>query len=330
MKLTRSMLLALMVCAATMVVAACGPAGENGGAENAQSEDYPNQDITLVVQAAAGGTSDLTSRTAAKIAEKELGVDIIVENRPGAAGSTAFQYVANQPPDGYTVAHTSVEIAMVEHLGYGVSPEDFEFVAQLNQLPATVVVREDSPYETFDDLIAAAKENPGQISMGNSGPGSVYHVATAAIEQETGAKFNPVPFDGAAPEVPALLGGEIDAAIVGVLEAKPNIDSGKFRGLAVLGEERDPQIRDVPTAKELGYDVVMMAWGGIGAPAGTPQNVIDTLAEAFQKAVETEEFQKTMRNAGNQPLYRGPEEFTGYVQSQSELYGNIIPKMELQ
>lgn len=322
--LVRALLLVGFLLAAT----ACGGGGQGGGSK-AGGEDYPSEDIRLIVQAQAGGTSDLVARTAAGIAEEELGTSIVVENRPGASGSIAMQYVAAQPPDGYTLAFLPVEVSMLEYLGYPVRPDNFAMVSQTNSVPATLTVRADSPYETFEDFIAAAEERPGELTVGNSGPGSIWDAARGAIQQETGFETSGVPFDGGAPAVAALVGGDIDAVSVAVGEVLPNVESGELRVLAVLDEERSPQLSDVPTARELGYDLQILAWGGIGAPADTPEEVVNTLAGAFETVVASEEFRQTLESSGNQPVYKGPEEFTEYARSQSDQFSEIIPALEI-
>jgi tripartite-type tricarboxylate transporter receptor subunit TctC len=322
----------LLLTGIVLLTAACGGSGASGsdeGNSGGGSGDYPNKDIRLIVQAAAGGTSDLVARTAAGIAEKELGTNIVVENRPGAAGSIAMKFVASQPPDGYTIGYLPVEVAMLEYLGYDVSPKDFALISQLNSGSTTLTVRANSPYESFEDFIAAAKERPGKLTVGNSGPGSIYHVATGAIEQETGVDLTPVPFDGGAPAAAALIAGDVDATTVSVGEVLPGVKAGDLRVLAVLSEERSPILEDVPTAKDLGYDISVDIWGGVGAPADAPPEVVDTLSKAFRTAVESEKFAKTLENTGNQPTYKGPKEFTEYVNQQSEQFSRIIPELEI-
>jgi len=177
----------MLLVALALAVAACGPSvsGSGGG-----TEDYPSEDIRLIVQAEAGGTSDLTARTAAGIAEKKLGTNIVVENRPGAAGSIAMKQVASAQPDGYTLGYLPVEVSMLQYLGYDVKPSDYAMIAQGVQVPATLTVRADSPYETMEDFVRAAKEQPNQMSVGNSGPGSIWHAATGAVEQEAGVELD--------------------------------------------------------------------------------------------------------------------------------------------
>ncbi|MEA2247987.1 MAG: putative tricarboxylic transport rane protein [Solirubrobacteraceae bacterium] len=309
------------------VAAGCGADEKSGGGGGGgAAANFPNKELHLIVQAKPGGTSDLVARTVAKDVEKQLGQKIVVENKPGASGSIAMNFVASQRPDGYTIGYLPVEMTMLQYLGYeNVKPERYSLIAQANSVPSVLTVNADSPHKTLDDFIQAAKKK--QFSVGNSGPGSIWHAATGAVEQAAGVKLRPVPFDGGAPAVVALLGNKIDATTVGVPEILSGVKSGKLRALAVLADERNVQLPDVPTAKEAGLDTVITAWGGFGAPKGTPQPVVDKLATAFKAAISKPSFQQAMKNQGVQALYRDPEAFTTYANEQSQQFSQIVPKL---
>ncbi len=327
MRAGRRALLGAAAAAVLVLAAGCGAddgggAGGGGGA----AANYPNKEITLIVQAKPGGTSDLVARTVAKDVEKRLGQKIVVENKPGASGSLAMNYVASQKPDGYTIGYLPVEMAMLQYLGYdNVKPERFSLIAQANSVPAAITVNADSPYKTLQEFLAAAKSK--QFSVGNAGPGSIWHAASAALAESAGVTFRPVPFDGGAPAVVALLGGKIDAASVGVPEVLSGVKSGKLRALAVLADERNQQLPNVPTAKEAGTDTVITAWGGFGAPKGTPQPVVDKLAAAFKTAISSPAFKQAMESQGVQALYRDPQAFTTFAGEQSKQFSQIVPKL---
>ena len=167
---------------------------------------------------------------------------------------------------------------MLKALGFtDLSTDDFRFIGRAMTIPAAVTVRADAPWDTFEDFVNYAKEHPGEIQVGNSGTGSIWHIAAASIEKECGVQFTHVPFDGAAPAVAALLGGNIQAVTVSPSEVKNNVDSGDFKVLCVLGESRSSVVPDVPTAQELGIDITIQGWGGFAVPKDTPQAVIDIL-----------------------------------------------------
>ncbi|NDL61066.1 tripartite tricarboxylate transporter substrate binding protein [Phytoactinopolyspora mesophila] len=309
-----------LISAAGLVLAACGDDG-NGGADD---PDFPTSEIRLIVQAAAGGGSDLSARALANELEEELGQSVVVENRPGASGSTAMQFVADQNPDGYTIGFLPVEVAMLDHLGFDVQPENYDLLGQIMNGPGSIAVPGDSPYETLDELLAAAGENPGQISVGNSGPGSIWEAATFGLGDAAGVEFNPVPFDGGADAVAAAMGGQIDAVVAGVAESSQPHAEGTLRVLAVLHDEEIDSLPDVPTAQELGHDVVFGGWGGIGAPDGLPDSVRDTLAAAIETGASADGFVETIESFGAIPTYRSPEEFTSFVDDEYERFAGLI------
>ena len=180
----------------------------------------------------------------------------------------------------------------------------------------------DSPYQTFEDFIAAAQSE--ELSVANAGAGSIWEAAGFGIADETGAQLASVPFDGGAPAVAAAIGGQVDAAIGGAGEVSAAYADGQLRPLAVFHSERVPTMEDVPTAAEAGYELEFGGWGGIYAPAGLPDDVRTTLEEAIAEAAATEGFTETITTAGNLPVYRDSAEFTDFVTSEYERFGQIL------
>jgi tripartite-type tricarboxylate transporter receptor subunit TctC len=311
------------VLGTALVVLAASCAGDRT-ADTADGDDYPSKDLHLIVQAAAGGASDMTARALAKEMETALGRSIVVENRPGASGSTAMKYVASQSPDGYTIGYLPVEVSMLGHRGYEVKPEAYTLLGQVVNVPAVIVVPANSPHKSLDDLLAAAKSRPGQVSVSNSGPGSIWEAATTLLGKAAQATFKPVPFDGGAPAVAAAAGGKVDAAMAGASEVAPHVKDGRVRALAILAAERSPQLPDVATAAQLGHDVAVGGWGGIGAPASLPDATRQKLVEAVKKAAESESFTGTISDAGAFPTYKNPEEFTTFAKSEYERFGTVL------
>lgn len=289
---------------------------------------YPEKQITLVIQAAPGGASDMVSRTVASVMEKDLKVPVVGVNKTGAAGSVAMNYVKSSKPDGYTIGYVPVELSMVKALGYAdISPSDFEVLGRAIVIPAAVTVRADAPWKDINELIEYAKANPSKIKVGNSGTGSIWHIAAAALEEEAGIKFNHVPFDGAAPAVAALMGGHIDMVTVSPSEVLSGVKGGNLKVLAVMGEEKSAVVPDVPTMKECGYSVNVVAWGGFAAPKGLPDNVKEILVKAVKDAINSEDFKKLTEQRGMDLAYLGPDEFLKYANEQFEFYNELIPKM---
>jgi|SRR5690625_184841 len=293
-------------------------AGCASGSSNADI-DFPAEDIHLVVPWDAGGDGDLTARTLAPLMEDELGVNIIVENRPGANGSVGYTWLLDQKADGYTISMAGPEVATLQFQDYEIDPEDYAFIGQGISGPGAVAVPADSPYETLDELLEAGAEAPDEISFSSPGVGSVWDLATQRLIAESDAEFSSIPFDGSAPAVHAASSGHVDFTTSAIGLLGPQVDGGEMRFLAMLTEERLEDYPDVPTAKELGVDVEHATWVGMMAPAETPDEVVEVLSDAMRTAVEDEEFQDTMINADIIPLSRTSSEMDEFVLEQAEI-----------
>lgn len=283
---------------------------------------FPSKDLTFVVQAAAGGASDRSSRALAAEMEKELGVNIIVENRPGASGSVAFAHVAEQAPDGYTIGFGPVEFAILENIGYDFDRSEFTYLGQIMNSPVVLAVSADSPYNSLEELIEAAKTQ--DISVSNSGAASAFAATTVTLASMTGARFTPVPFDGGAPAVAAALGGHVNAVTAGTGETATAHAEGTLKVLAVFDDQRHPRFEDVPTAKEQGYDLSFGAWGGVYGPAGIPDDVRAVLEGAIKAAAETEAFRDVVSPAGIVPTYKTGAEFEAFMADEAARYGEVL------
>ncbi|MEB3370059.1 tripartite tricarboxylate transporter substrate binding protein [Saccharopolyspora mangrovi] len=311
---TRMVLTGLAASLAVALSACAGTPNSDGA--------YPDDDITFIVQAAAGGGSDLTSRALAAELEPILGTSIVVENRPGASGSTAMQYVADQRPDGYTIGFSPVEVSMLGHQDFDVDPADYDFLGQVMHAPGVLSVPSDSPYRTLQEFLDAAKNR--ELSVSNAGAGSIWEATTLGLAQRAGAKLAPVPFDGGSPAVAAAVGRQVDAAVAGAGETMSAYREGQLRPLAIFHHERHPQMPDVPTAAEAGHDLEFGGWGGIYAPAGLPDDVRETLESAIKRAAQTDTFIKAISTPGNLPVYRSAAEFTSFVNSEHARFGKLL------
>lgn len=308
------------LAASTALIAAAGCATDGGGTAAA----YPSKDLTLIVQAAAGGGSDLSSRALASALEPILGRSIVVENRPGASGSTAMLHVKDQPADGYTIGFGPVEIAMLGSMNYDLEPGDFDLLGQIMLGPGALSVPADSPYNTLAEFVDAAKTKP--MTVANSGAGSIWELGALILADQTGAQVTPVPFDGGAPAVGAVLGNQVDAAVSGVNEVKQNLADGKLKVLALFHSERHPEMPDVPTAKEQGFDVEVGGWGGIYAPKGLPAEVKKTLEDGIAKAVQQDSYKEIITSSGNLVVYRSAQEFADFAQSEFDRFAKILAR----
>lgn len=334
-------ILSLALAAALAVsLAACGsktnsPSSSGGQSSSSGSTsqetkvDFPGKkQISLIVPYAAGGASDTTARIYASELEKALDGTVVVSNVTGASGAIGLEQVRNATPDGYTIAYMPVESTMLRALGFtDLSTDDFRFIGRAMTIPAAVTVRADAPWDTFQDFLDYAKAHPGEIQVGNSGTGSIWHVAAASIEDKCGVEFTHVPFDGAAPAVAALLGNNIQAVTVSPSEVKNNVDSGDFKVLCVLGEGHSSVVPDAPTAKELGIDITIQGWGGFAVPKDTPQEIIDILEKASETAINSDSVKSLLAERGFEHAYLSGADMDKKAAEELAYYGELIPKL---
>ncbi|NLU24607.1 MAG: tripartite tricarboxylate transporter substrate binding protein [Clostridiales bacterium] len=301
--------------------------GKTSGSTDAAA--FPgNKQINLIVPYAAGGASDTTARIYASELEKALGTTVTVTNITGASGATGLEKVKNATPDGYTIAYMPVESTMLRALGLtNLSTDDFKFIGRAMTIPAAVTVKADSPWNTLEDLLNYAKDHPGEVRIGNSGTGSIWHVAAASIEDKCGVKFTHVPFDGAAPAVTALVGGNIEAVTVSPSEVKSQVDDGNLKVLVVLGEGHSSVVPDVKTAKELGIDITIQGWGGFAVPKDTPQAVIDTLVKASETAINSDAVKELLTSKGFEHAYLNGADMDAKAASELAYYSDLIPSL---
>src|SRR5690606_11819040 len=317
-RMNRVLAAAAVFTTAALVMSGCTKVDESGDAESG----FPEKDIRLIIQANPGGGSDLSSRALATELEKILGVSVIPENMPGAAGALAMEYVGSQDPDGYVIGFAPVEIAMLNTTQDAkVLPENYDLLGQIMLAPGVISVGANSGIESLEDLVAQAKS--GAVTVANSGAGSIWEAATLGLGAAVDAEFTPVPYDGGATAVGAAASGETVAAVSGLGEALAQGDA--VRILAVMHDERHPDAEDVPTVAEaIGEEVEFGGWGGIYAPKGLPDDVKETLESAVKEAVESDSYQKFQADAGNLVVYRDSAEWTEYVGEQFTLFQDLL------
>jgi tripartite-type tricarboxylate transporter receptor subunit TctC len=321
-KILVSLVLSLVLAGA---VFAGGQQGSSSG-----SAAFPSKEITIVVPYNAGGASDMTARIIAKGMEPALGKPVVVINKAGGTGGVGMSFVAGSAPNGYTLSYIPVELVMHKALKLSdLEPATFDFVGQTTIVPAAVTVPIDAPYNTIQEFLAYAKANPGKVRVGNSGTGSIWHIAASAIEQNQGIDFNHIPFEGATPAVTALMGKHIEAVPVNTGEVKAGVEAGKLKILAVMTEQRDPAFPQVPTLKESGVNLAISGWGGFAVPKGTPPEVLKVLSDALQKAASTDEFKNFITSNGMIVSYRNAADFGVFVDQQYAFFTDLLSKMDL-
>ena len=254
----------------------------------AQSGDaYPNRAVELVVPFGAGGGTDVLARVFAEAAKKHFSQPFTVFNRPGASGAIGLGEVAQSKPDGYKIAMMTLEMVILPHLGIGkYQPEDFVPIVRLNQDPVVLAVSAQSPWNTVEEFVDAARRSKDGLRFGNAGVGGVSHLAALGLQQKLGVTFNHIPYQGNAPAVGALLGGHIDAVVPSPSEVSSQVAAGRLRMLAVMGDQRLKGFENVPTLKERRIDLSIGTWRGLGAPRGLPADVLAKLSEAAMKAAQ--------------------------------------------
>lgn len=292
--------------------------------------EYPTRPITLIVPWAAGGGTDAVARVLAREAEPILGTTINVENRTGGGGAVGHSAVAQARPDGYTIGLTTIELVIQPHIqDVPYSHEQLEPIIQVNEDPASITVRADSPWQTLDDFVEYARQNPGQLRGSGTGHAGIWHLALLELQRESGTEYTFVPSAGAAPAVTDLLGGHIDFTPASPPEVAAQVEAGQLRLLAVSGDNRHPNFPDVPTMREQGYDVGTMVWRGIQAPKGTPQEIIDILHDAFRQAYESQGFRDTMNNLGLGMAYGDPAAFKRLIEESYVTFGDLVATFDL-
>jgi len=298
-----------------------------GGA--AAADVYPGKPVRIVVPFAAGGAIDIIVRASAQQLSKELGQQMLIDNRPGAGGNIGADMVAKSAADGYTLlAGTSathgVNPALYAKLPYD-ARRDFVPIAHIAGVPNVLVVTPASGIRSLDDLVRQARANPGKLSYGSAGSGTSLHLAGELFRSEARVDLLHVPYKGAAPATTDLLGGQITMMFNTVPVALPLIRSGKLTALAVTARQRHFALPDVPTFAEKGYtSVESSTWVGLFAPAGTPREIVDKVAQALERALRDKSVVDLLRQQGAEPQFMGADAFARYVESEIARWGSIV------
>lgn len=295
------------------------------------AEEYPSKPIELVVPASAGGGTDALARSFAEIVKKHLPQPVVVNDKPGASGVVGMSDVLNGRPDGYKVSVVIAELVILPHLGLSkFTYAEFAPVARLNADPSAITVKADAKWNTIEEFLADAKAKPGEMKMGNSGNGSIWHLAAAGLEDKTGVKFNHVPYQGAAPGVVALLGGHIDAVAVSPGEVAAHVQGGKLKMLAVMADQRLKAFDKVPTLKERKIDLSIGTWRGLAVPRATPVAVIDVLRVATRKAADDPAMRESLEKLNLGFAYLDAAEFGQAMQRDHEYFKQLVQKLGIK
>jgi tripartite-type tricarboxylate transporter receptor subunit TctC len=281
-------------------------------------EAYPTRPVTLINPFPPGGAVDVVARPLAAVFEPILKQPLVIETKAGAAGQVGGQFAANAKPDGYTLLMHIVSIsgfAEVDKLfGRPVkfTRDDFIPIARFIADPMVLVVNDKQPYKTLKEFVADAKKRPNQLIFSSSGLYGALHLPTALFMKAAGIQMKHLPTAGGGPALNAILGNNSQVLVSSIAAANAQMKAGKLRPLACFGAKRAPALPDVPTMKELGYNVEFYLWVGLFAPKGTPAPVVSALREASKKAAAAEPFGKAMQNLGQDVAYMDQSEFKAF------------------
>ena len=289
---------------------------------------YPERAIRIVVPFAPGGGTDVVARTLAQEMAKDLGVSVVIENKPGAGTIIGTQAVAVSAPDGYTLLMGTFSHAVNSSLSANLPYDphkDFAAVALIARSFNMVVVNPKSPFQTIADLIAAAKANPEKLSYGTFGVGTSAHLAGELFKNMAKVNLTAVPYKGAAPAITDLIGGQIQVMFTTVASAASLVEAGQLRAIAVTSAERSPAFPKLPTVAEAGVPgYAAESWYGLFAPARTPADIVERLNKSAASAVQSDPFKRLGVNEGLVVITRPPEELDRYVRGEEERWRRVI------
>jgi tripartite-type tricarboxylate transporter receptor subunit TctC len=296
-------------------------------------EKYPNRPITVVAPFPPGGVADLTARPVAAAMEKVLKNPVVVVNKTGAAGAVGMAYVANSKPDGYNLLMALSSISIIPEADKlferqpAYTMDQLIPIALISADPTIFVVSADRPWKNVKDFVNDAKKRPGQISYSSSGVYGTLHMAMEMLSHAGGVSLKHVPYSGAGPALTAILGGHVDTLASGPAVVIPHIKAGKLRPLAGWGAKRVASLPDVPTFKELGYDIEFYIWAGLFAPRGTPEPVMKTIRESVRQAVNTPEFKAAMEKLQTPIAYLDAPEFRKFWDKDAKMLADAIKRV---
>lgn len=279
----------------------------------AAQAEYPEKPVEFIVPWGPGGGSDTLMRLVANNIEPYLGVAMPIINMPGVGGTVGLQEASQRPADGYTISQIHEGLLVASETGLtDLNWNDFDPIGLMTVSPQYLVVNADQPYQTFDEFVAYAQENPGEITMGVT-LGGVPHLHAVMIEDAFDIEFSYVGYEGTGERIRALVGGNLDAAIGDVASSKQFVDNGDLLFLATGNAERIDETPDVPTLMELGSDLELLITRGIVMPKGSPEEAQDTMEAALAELAADESFVEQVNNVGSEVDFRGQEDYAAYL-----------------
>ena len=298
-------------------------------ASSVQAQAYPAKPIKIIIPFVPGGPSDTVGRAIGSKFQEYLGQPAVVENKPGANGSIAAEFVAKSEPDGYTILVGSIGVfsinaALFKDLRYHPA-RDFAPITLAVTTPNVLVTKLDFPAKNVKELPEQMRKNQGKVSFGSSGTGSSDHLTFELFKQMTNTDGIHVPYKGGAAVVTDLLGGQVDASFQNLGTVATQIKAGKIRPLAVTAKSRHPQLPDVPTMAEAGFpELIVTSWQAAAAPAKTPPAVVAKLNDAAVKALRSPEIRERLMGIGFDVVATSPEEFGKFMQAEIDRWTKVV------
>ena len=294
----------------------------------AQDANFPNKPVKLVVTYPPGGSSDLMARIMGQKLSQYWNQPVIIESKPGAAGSIGMEFAARQAADGYTFVIGNLGPAGVNPLLSKVPysmEKDFIAVSLTATGPNILVVPTTSPYKSLSDLVAAAKAKPDSISFGTSGPGSMSHLAGEMIMRQAGVKMISVPYKGGGLAVNDLIAGQINMMVSDALPVSQHIKTGRLRALGITSAKRSPMSPEIPTFAEVGMNgLVAVNWWGVFLPTGTPKAIVDQYMSALVKIMADPDLKERFAGLGVEAMASTPDEFRAFLAEEKAKYSKLI------
>lgn len=295
----------------------------------AQSPWPSAKPITYIVPFAAGGTTDILGRIIGQKLGPALGTTVVVDNKPGAGGSVGSELASRAPADGYTllggtISSHAINVSLYPKLGYD-PVKSFAPVALIGTNPVVLVVGQNSPYKTLQDIFAASKTRTGGLSGASAGSGTSQHLALELLGFKSGNKFTHIPYKGSGPAIQDVMSGQVDMMFDTTVVAAPHIQSGKLRAIAVTSAKRLESMPDVPTVAESGvpgFEVV--SWQAIFVPAGTPQPIVDRLHTETMHILKAPDMQERLKGFGMQSANMTPAQVLAFQKSEVEKWAQVI------
>jgi len=290
---------------------------------------FPSRNISMTVPFPPGGVSDAAARLVAEAMTKRLGQQVVVENRPGATGNVAAQYVAQSAPDGYTMMLVFNGILVINPFVFDKLPfdaqKDFTPIGKIGDYPFLMTVNPGVPAKNLQELIALSKSNPKGLDYGTSGNGSNEQLIATLIVQKTGANLTHIPYKGGGPAMADAMAGHIPIGMASVAGGAGHVKSGKLRAIAVSSAERWPAMPDVPTVIEGGVpDVVVMGWIGLVGPGNMPRAVVERLNAELNASLNTPELKEKLFGLGVRASPGSPEAFRDEIKRDYDRFGPVI------